>query len=158
MKLSPDQSRKIFLEYGSWLTSACDRCGKVLASVRYMLRGQKSEWCSRECRGDAEQKAIRKGGRPRKYETPKECRTAKNRQQRGYRAVSVWKKPPHRVAKTKDLQAQKSPLSHYPFTPPMSARKQPFRERGSVRELIERLEECGVVVEVIEPNLIKHAS
>ena len=47
---------------------------------------------------------IRKGGRPRKYRTPEECRAAKTAQQRVYRNVAVWKKPPFSLQETNDLQ------------------------------------------------------
>jgi hypothetical protein len=57
MKLSPDKSRKIFLEFGCWLTSACDKCGRVLGSTRYTLKEQKGEWCSLLCRDGAERKS-----------------------------------------------------------------------------------------------------
>lgn len=57
MKLTVAQSQKIFLKYGCWLTSACDKCGKVLGSTRYTLKGQKGEWCSLLCRDGAERKA-----------------------------------------------------------------------------------------------------
>jgi hypothetical protein len=58
MKLTPDRSRKILRQYGCWLTSACDKCGKALGSTRYTIKGQKGEWCSFLCRDGAERKAL----------------------------------------------------------------------------------------------------
>src|SRR5262245_58480093 len=57
-------------------------------------RGRQGVWCSRVCRGDAETTMVRKGGRPRKYRTPEECRAAKTAQQVVYRNVSAWGKTP----------------------------------------------------------------
>lgn len=57
MKLTMAQSQKILREYGCWLTSACDKCGKILGSTRYTLKGQRGEWCSHRCRDGAESKA-----------------------------------------------------------------------------------------------------
>jgi hypothetical protein len=110
VKLTTWQAYELLEKHGSYITEICDRCGKGIGPVRFTRKDDPGVWCSRECRGDDSRCAIRKGGRPRKYESPKECRTAQTSQQRSYRAVSVWKKPPGMVAKTKDLQAQKTPL------------------------------------------------
>jgi len=56
MNLTVAQSKKIFQECGSWVTSACDSCGKALAWTRFTLRGQKGEWCSLICRDGVEAK------------------------------------------------------------------------------------------------------
>ena len=56
MKLAVAQSQEILREYGLWLTSACNRCGKLLGPVRYTFRGQKGEWCSELCRDGEERK------------------------------------------------------------------------------------------------------
>lgn len=56
---------------GIYVTNACDRCGKLLGSVRWTRKDEPGEWCSRECRdGKVEAQARQarisaKAGRPR---------------------------------------------------------------------------------------------
>lgn len=121
MLLTVRQSYELLAKHGVFAREICDKCGAVLGAVRFTRKYESGVWCSRECRGDGERRAIRKGGRPRKHETDAE-------RQRAYRANLLVTKPPRSLAETKDLQAQKSPLSHYPLTRPPSARKQPLRE------------------------------
>ena len=90
--------------HGVFAREACDRCGQVLGAVRWARSGEPGVWCSRACRGDREQPATHRGGRPRKHRTPEDCRAAKTAQQREYRNGSVWKKPPCSIAETKELQ------------------------------------------------------
>jgi hypothetical protein len=129
MLLTTQQSYELLAKHGCYVKECCDKCSQLLGPVRYTRRDDTGVWCSRECRGD-ERRAIRRGGRPRKYRNGEEGRAAKTKQQRVYRGVSVWKKPPRSLSETKNLQAQKSPLSHYPLTPHHLARKQPVREFG----------------------------
>ena len=56
MKLTAEQTQRLFQEHGVWLTSACDKCGKVLSWLRYTIKGQKGEWCSLVCRDGVEAK------------------------------------------------------------------------------------------------------
>ena len=119
MRLSIQQIRELLERYGCYVTEACDKCGQILDAVRFTLKEETGEWCSRECRGDTPRQRTRKGGRPRKYRTEAARRRAerqKNAQrQQAYRArVKRNGKPPRTLAETKDLQAQKSCLSHYP--------------------------------------------
>jgi hypothetical protein len=114
MLLAIQKSYELLAKYGFFAREICDKCGTVLGAVRFTRRDGSEVWCSRECRGDIQRATMRKGGRPRKYESPKERRTAKTRQQGSYRAISVWKKPPRIASKTKDLQARKSGLSTTP--------------------------------------------
>jgi hypothetical protein len=116
MLLAIQKSYELLAKYGFFAREICDKCGTVLGAVRFARRDESGVWCSRECKGDIQRETIRKGGRPRKYESPTERRSAKTRQQRGYRAISVWKKPLRIVSKTKDLQARKSGLSTTPLT------------------------------------------
>src|SRR6267378_8713766 len=102
MLLATQKSYELLAKYGFFAREICDKCGIVLGAVRFTRRDESGVWCSPECRGDIQRETIRKGGRPRKYESPTERRTAKTRQQRGYRAISVWKKPLRIVSKTKD--------------------------------------------------------
>jgi hypothetical protein len=115
MKLAPDQARQLLEHYGCYVTEVCDKCGQLLGWVRYTRQGEAGEWCSRECRGDF-QKLTLKAGRPRKYRNGRERRAAKTVQQRNYRSRLGVEKTVCTVAETKDLQAQKTPLSQYPLT------------------------------------------
>src|SRR6516162_9181613 len=117
MRLLPVQSYTLLERFGCYVKDVCDKCGQILGPVRYTRRGEAGEWCSRECRGDAERPAVRKGGRPRKYRTDDERLTAERRQnaerQQRFRIMSQRNgKPPRSLAETKDLQAQKTPLSY----------------------------------------------
>jgi hypothetical protein len=83
---------------------------------------------SRAWNVEKRREAVRKGGRPRKYKTESERRRAECQQnakrQKDYRGrVQSNGKPPEIFSKTKDLQAQKSALSHYPLAPDHLARK-----------------------------------
>jgi hypothetical protein len=115
--LRSTQGYALLAKHGVFALSACDRCGAILGAVRYTRRGDAGEWCSAACRGDGERQVVRRGGRPRKYRSAEDSRSAKTAQQRGYRRVAVWKKLPRSLAETKDLQTQKAPPSHYPLTP-----------------------------------------
>ncbi len=115
MRLSTEQSYALLEKYGCYVTEACDRCGQLLGPVRITRRGDSGVWCSRECRGDGERRAIRKNGRPRKYRSAEQCRAAKTQQQRNYRLCPDVEKTACIQMETKDLQAQKSPLSHTPL-------------------------------------------
>ena len=102
MKLTVERSRKILAEHGAYISGACDKCGKLLAEVRFTVKGQPGEWCSRECRDGeaaaARHKATRRCGRPRKYKTNAE-------RQRAYRGrVLGVTKPPCSLEETKGLQ------------------------------------------------------
>ena len=108
MRLLPSQSYTLLERFGCYVKDVCDKCGQILGPVRYTRRGEAGEWCSSECRGDAERPVIRRGGRPRKYKTNAE-------RQRVYRHSLSVTKPPRSFAETKDLQAQKLPLSHTPL-------------------------------------------
>lgn len=119
MRLSIQQSRSLFEKYGAYAKSACDKCSVILGSVRFTRQGEPGEWCSRECRGDLSKHSIRKGGRPRRYEGEAARRQAQKRhsaaRQRAFRErVRRNGKPPCSPIETKDLQTQKSCLSHCP--------------------------------------------
>jgi hypothetical protein len=114
MMLTTQQSCDLLAKHWVFAREICDKCGVVLGAVRFTRRNDSGVWCSRECRGDGERRAIRKGGRPRKHETDAE-------RQRAYRANLSVTKPPRNLLETKDLQAQNSPLSHYPLTRAVSA-------------------------------------
>src|SRR5216684_2528280 len=116
MQISLTATYDLLARHGIFAREACDRCGQVLGAVRYTRHGELGVWCSQVCRGDAERPATRRGGRPRKYRTPEDCRSAKTAQQREYHNVAVWKKPPHTQTETKDLRTQKVPLSYHPLT------------------------------------------
>jgi len=77
MFLTTEQSYALLEKHGCYVTEVCDKCSRLLGPVRYTRKGEDGVWCSRECRGDAQQ-VIRKGGRPRKYRTPEECHAAQS--------------------------------------------------------------------------------
>lgn len=92
MKLTTQQSYELLAKHGSYITEI---------------------WCSRECRGDGQRETALKPGRPRQYRNGDERRAAKTRQQRDYRLRPSVEKTVCIQTKTKDLQAQKAPLSHH---------------------------------------------
>jgi hypothetical protein len=52
MEISAELQRPL-RERGVYVTEACDRCGRVLGSVRYTKAGVSGVWCSRQCRDGA---------------------------------------------------------------------------------------------------------
>lgn len=116
MMLHEELRRRLLEERGVYVKECCDKCSQLLGAVRYTRQGDSGVWCSRECRG--EWPSILKPGRPRKYKNGEERRAAKTKQQRKYRSVLRVEKTVCTLAETKDLQAQKSPLSHYPSSEP----------------------------------------
>ncbi len=115
MKLTTKQSYELLAKHGVYVKECCDKCSQALGAVSFTRRGEPGVWCSRECRG--EWPVVLKAGRPRKYRDGRERRTAKTEQQRSYRLRPSVEKTVCTPLETKDLQAQKSPLSHYPLTP-----------------------------------------
>src|ERR1700687_3703830 len=109
MRISLTATYDLLAKRGVFAREACDRCGQVLGSVRYTRLADAGVWCSRACRGSIERPAIHRGGRPRKHATDAD-------RQRVYRAGLGVTKPVSSLLETKDLQAQKQPLSHYPTT------------------------------------------
>ena len=65
----------------------------ILAAVRYTRRGESEVWCSRQCCGDGEQHAIRKGGRPKKYKTDAERQRAEREQGTAVQTVGRGRNP-----------------------------------------------------------------
>ena len=110
MMLSTAQAYDLLAKHGVYALEACERCGAILGALRFMRTGDTGVWCSRECRGDGERPAIRKGGRPRKYESDAE-------EQRPYRSrVLGVAKPPLQLARNKALADAKSGSLDYPHT------------------------------------------
>jgi hypothetical protein len=125
MLLAIQKSYELLAKYGFFAREICDKCGIVLGAVRFTRRDESGVWCSRECRGDGDRRTIRKGGRPCKYKTENERRQAERRQnaerQKAFRVrVQRNGKLSRSFAETKDLQAQKTHLSHCPLTPASS--------------------------------------
>ena len=117
MKLTTEQSYALLEKHRSYVTEACEKCGRILGPVRYTRKGETGVWCSRECRGDVQKAKILKPGRPRKYRNEKERRRAKSEQQRIYRSRPRVEKTVCIRRKTKDIRAPKMPPSHYPLSP-----------------------------------------
>lgn len=138
MQLTVQQARALLAKHGVYACEICEKCGMVLGAIRFTRKCEAGEWCSRECRGDVQRDAIRKGGRPRKHRTEAARIGAERHQnaerQRTFRVrLQRNGKPPRTLAETNDLQAQKAPLSTIPLTRSISARKQAFSEFGGVR-------------------------
>lgn len=113
MRLATQQACELLAKRGIYVKECCGRCGRLLGPVSYTRKGEDGVWCSRECRGDVQRQAIPMGGRPRKHETGAD-------RQRAYRGrVLGVTKPSRSFAETKELQAQKSPLSTTPLTRPL---------------------------------------
>ena len=129
MMLREELRKRLLADRGIYVTEACDKCGQLLGPVRYTRKNEAGVWCSRDCRGDVAQQLIRKGGRPRKYRNGEQARAAKTAQQRNYRSGLSVEKTLRIQAETKDLQAQKTPLSHYPLTPLFPALETPCSEK-----------------------------
>jgi hypothetical protein len=136
MMLTSQRSHELLAKHSCYATEYCDRCGQILGPVRFMRRGDAGVWCSRECRGDGDRTTIRKGGRPRKYESEHDRHQAERRQnaerQKAFRGrVQRNGKRSRTLAEIKDLKATKTPLSHYPLTRTLPARKTAFSEGGN---------------------------
>lgn len=127
MMLREELRRQLLEDRGIHVKECCDKCGQLLGPARYTRRGEAGVWCSRECRDGkedvVEERAIRKGGRPRKHSNEAE-------KQKAYRVrILSITKPPCTLVETKDLQAQKTPLSTIPLTPLFPALETPCSEK-----------------------------
>jgi len=87
MRLTPAQQEKIKRERGICVNEACDKCGRLLGSVRWTRKDQPGEWCSRECRDGQAQAANaqarisrRSAGRPAKYTSDRAREKARREQ------------------------------------------------------------------------------
>ena len=58
MNLTPEQRERLRSEHGVCVNEACDRCSRVLGPVRYTIKDQPGEWCSRYCRNGVEPRAV----------------------------------------------------------------------------------------------------
>src|SRR5712691_5304443 len=137
MVLSTAQAYDLLGRHGAFAREACDRCGVILATVRYTRRGESGVWCSRQCRGDGEQHAIRKGGRPKKYKTDAQRQRAKREQgtvrQGIFRASVCNGKPPLQLPGNKALAgANLASLALYPYQVPSSSRNEAKQRQTSV--------------------------
>jgi len=50
MKLTAEQRAKVLTERGVCANEACDKCGRVLAEVRWTRRDLPETYCSQQCR------------------------------------------------------------------------------------------------------------
>jgi hypothetical protein len=112
MLLAIQKSYELLANFGFFAREICDKCGIVLGAVRFTRHGESEVYCARECRGDAQRSATHRWRRPRKYKTDRECRAAKTRQQQVYRSHPNVEKTVRIQSETKNLQAQKEPLSY----------------------------------------------
>src|SRR6267378_8327220 len=113
MLLAIEKSYELLAHYGCFAREICDKCGIVLGAVRFTRYGEPEVYCSRECRGNAQKSATLRPGRPRDYETDRERRAAKTRQQQIYRSHPNVEKTVRIQSETKNLQTQKLPLSYF---------------------------------------------
>jgi len=67
MRLTREQSQELLLERCNWVSDVCDKCGKLLGSVRWTCRSELGEWCSAQCRDGVA------GSVPTLKATAKEC-------------------------------------------------------------------------------------
>jgi len=136
MQLTTQQSYTLLEKFGVYAIECCDQCRQVLGPVRFTRRGDTGIWCRRECRGDGDRRTIRKGGRPRKYKAERDRHKAERRQnaerQKAFRGrVRRNGKPSAKSCVPNGPETQKTRLSHYPLTLPLSARESGFCEGGS---------------------------
>lgn len=133
MLLTTPQAYDLLAKYGAFAREICDKCGAVLGAVRFTRRGDSGIWCSRDCRGDGERRAIRKGGRPRKYKDERMRKNAHVQQQRDSRLRSSVTKTPSNIARNKGLAGAKSgSLALLPIRP-TSAQETACNENGGAR-------------------------
>jgi hypothetical protein len=133
MLLTVQQSYALLEKHGVYAREICDKCGAVLGAVRFTRKDESGVWCSRECRGDGERSAIRRGGRPRKYGDERTRKNAHAQQQRDFRfRSSVTKTCPQPIV-SKGLAGTKTPLSTIPLTPLFPALETACSETGGAR-------------------------
>ena len=82
MKITTEQQQAVRDKYGVFVNEACDKCGRLLGEIRFTIKDQPGEWCSRLCRDGQDrirQHESRRNGRPRKYQTSAERQQAYRR-------------------------------------------------------------------------------
>lgn len=62
VRLTVEQQAKAFAAYGVCVNEVCDRCGKVLAEVRWTRRDMRETYCSQLCRDGVERSISRCDG------------------------------------------------------------------------------------------------
>ena len=50
MRLTTEQQARVFAKHGICVNEACDKCGKVLAEVRWTRKDMPETYCSQLCR------------------------------------------------------------------------------------------------------------
>jgi hypothetical protein len=96
MQLTTQQSHVLFEKHGCYVTEVCDKCGQVLGPVRFKLKGGSGVWCSPNYRGDGNRDVIRRGGRPKKFDSGAE-------RQREYRSRRRCYETPSQPGGNKEL-------------------------------------------------------
>ena len=115
MKLTTEQAHEALAKHGSYLTEACDRCGKLLREVRFTRKGEPGGWCTRECRdGEAavaqrEARRKRRAGRPKIHSSPadrqKAYREARRREFRNENGGIGLPHPEAKIASATDVES-----------------------------------------------------
>jgi hypothetical protein len=126
MLLTIQQGYELLANYGCFAREICDKCGALLGAVRFTRRDEAGAWCSRECRGDGERQVIRKGGRPREYESSAQ-------RQRAYRERRGCYETPSKIARNKGLADTKNGSLVLPLIRPDSAQETACSESGGAR-------------------------
>jgi hypothetical protein len=130
MLLTVQQSYALLARHGVCAREICDKCGAVLGAVRFTRKDESGVWCSRECRGDVERAAIRRGGRPSKYKDERTRKNAHAQQQRDFRFRSSVTKTYQQPNDSKRLVGAKMRLSTIPLTQLFPALETAHRENG----------------------------
>lgn len=115
--LTVQQSYALLATHRVFAREICDKCGRLLGAVRFTRKDESGVWCSRECRGDGERRAIRKGGRPRKYKDERMRKNAHALQQRDFRLRSSVTETPSNLFGNTRLTGAKTAPSTIPLTP-----------------------------------------
>jgi hypothetical protein len=124
--LTIQKSYELLANYGCFAREICDKCGIVLGAVHFTRRNESGAWCSRACRGDGERQAIRKGGRPREYESSAQ-------RQRAYRKRLGCYETPSKIIRNKGLAGTKNGPLALPLNPSTSAQEMACSEKGGAR-------------------------
>ncbi len=61
MMLTAEQQASVFEAHGVCVNEACDKCGKVLAEVRWTRKDMPEACCSRLCRDNKASKPVTEG-------------------------------------------------------------------------------------------------
>ena len=61
LRLTAEQQARTFASFGCCVNEACDRCGEVLAEVRWTRKDRPETYCSQLCRDNGLPKLVNDG-------------------------------------------------------------------------------------------------